>query len=128
MRAREFIREQRDLPVETSDPMQYTYNLPGLKSSDPYQTYRVGVAMARARADAKPDDVNPYKPEWSAEAAFGECAVVVGMNSGIEQVIDTALNMAKVPNGKQLVSSPQSQEPTFVNNTSVVKSFKGYPR
>jgi hypothetical protein len=128
MRAREFIREQRELPPESSAPMRYAYNLPGLKSSDPYQTYRVGVAVARARADAKPDDVNPYKPEWSAEAAFGENAVVVGMNSGIEQVIDTALRMAGVPGGKQVVSSPESQEPAFVNNKSIVKSFKGYPR
>lgn len=75
-----------------------------------------------------PDDVNPYKPEWSAEAAFGETAVVVGMNSGIEQVIDTALRMTNTPGGKKVVSSPKSQEPSFVNNKSVVKSFKGYPR
>ena len=128
MRAREFIREQQELPKETADPMRYAYNLPGLASSDPYQTYRVGVAIARARSDAKPDDVNPYKPEWSAEAAFGRNAVVVGMNSGIEQVIDTALNMADVPGGKKVVSSPASQEPDFVNTSSVVKSFKGYPR
>lgn len=128
MRAREFIKEQRELPPETAEPMRYAYNLPGLKSSDPYQTYRVGVAIARARADAKPDDVNPYKPEWSAEAPFGKTAVVVGMNSGIAEVIDTALNMADIPGGKKVVSSPESQEPAFVNNQSIVKSFKGYPR
>lgn len=128
MRAREFIREQRELPPETADPMRYAYNIPGLKSSDPYQTYRVGVALARARADAQPDDVNPYKPEWSAEAAFGENAVVVGMNSGIEQVIDTALRMAGVPGGKKVVSSPESKEPDFVQDQSPVKAFKGYPR
>jgi hypothetical protein len=128
MRAREFIREQRELPPETAEPMRYAYKLPGLGSNDPYQTYRMGVAVARARADAVPDDVNPYKPEWSAEAAFGETAVVVGMNSGIEQVIDTALRMTNTPGGKKVVSSPKSQEPSFVNNKSVVKSFKGYPR
>jgi hypothetical protein len=128
MRAREFIREQRELPPESAEPMRYAYNLPGLKSSDPYQTYRMGVAVARARSDAKPDDVNPYKPEWSAEAAFGKNAVVVGMNGGIGKIIDKALQMTNTPGGKKVVSSPESQEPNFVNNKSVVKGFKGYPR
>ncbi len=29
MRAREFIREQRELPPESKDPLRYTYTLPG---------------------------------------------------------------------------------------------------
>ena len=128
MRAREFIREQRELPPETAEPMRYAYNLPGLKSSDAYATYRVGVAVARARSDAKLDDVNPYMPEWSAEAAFGKNAVVVGMTQGIEQVIDQALRMTNTPGGKKLVGSLKSQEPAFVDKQSPIKPFKGYPR
>ena len=128
MRAREFIREQKDLPPEIAEPMRYAYNIPGLKSSDAYATYRVGVAVARARSDAQPDDVNPFMPEWSAEAPFGRNAVVVGMNSGIEQVIDTALRMTNTPGGKKVVSSPKSQEPDFVDTQSPIKAFKGYPR
>ena len=41
MRAREFIAEQQGLPPETKEPLRYTYTLPGLSSSDPYNTYRV---------------------------------------------------------------------------------------
>ena len=126
MRAREFITEQRDLPPETKNPMRYTYTLPGLSSSDPYKTYRMGVALARARSDAATDNINPFMPEWSAETAFGEHAVVSGMNSGIAQVIDTALTMTKTPGGKQMVSTAESDEPDFVETQSPVKPFKGY--
>ena len=126
MRAREFIAEQRELPPETKNPLRYTYTLPGLSSSDPYKTYRMGVALARARSDAAKDDLNPFMPAWSAETAFGEHAVVAGMNSGIAQVIDQALAMTNTPGGKQLVSTAESDEPNFVVTQSPVKPFKGY--
>lgn len=128
MRAREFIKEQRELPPETKEPMRYTYTLPGLSSSDPYKTYRMGVAVARARSEYRKDDVNPFMPEWSAETAFGEHAVISGMNSGIGDVIDAALKMTKTPGGKKIVSSPDSEEPDFVRDQSPIKAFKGYPR
>jgi hypothetical protein len=128
MRAREFLSEQRELPDETKEPMRYTYTLPGLGSSDPYQTYRMGVALARARSEYRKDDVNPYMPEWSAETAFGEHAVIAGFNSGIEKIIDAALAMTDTPGGKRLVSTPDSAEPDFVEKTSPVKAFSGYPR
>jgi len=128
MRAREFIREQTELPEESAEPMRQTYSIPGLSSADPYRNYRFGVAIARARSDYIPDDVNPYKPEWTAETAFGEHGVVVGMNGGITKVIDAALRMTKTPGGKRAVSSPDSAEPGFVRSDSPLKAFKGYPR
>lgn len=128
MRAREFIVEQRELPPETKEPLRYTYTLPGLSSSDPYKTYRMGVALARARSNAAKDDINPFMPEWTAETAFGEHAVVSGMNAGIAQVIDTALAMTNTPGGKKIVSTPESDEPSFVVTQSPVTAFKGYPR
>ena len=128
MRAKEFIREQRELPPESKEPLRYTYVLPGLGSSDPYQTYRMGVAMARARSEYRKDDVNPFMPEWSAETAFGEHAVVSGMNAGIGQIIDAALAMTNTPGGKRPVSSPESEEPDFVTTQSPIKPFKGYSR
>ena len=128
MRAREFIVEQRDLPPEQADPLRYTYVIPGLSASDPYNNYRFGVAMARARSDAGTDGLTKDMPAWSPETAFGEHGVVVGMNSSIEQVIDQALVMTNTPGGKELVSTAESKEPTFVDTTSPVKAFKGYPR
>jgi hypothetical protein len=126
MRAREFIREQRELPDETKEPLRYTYTLPGLSASDPYKSYRMGVAIARARSEYRKDDVNPHMPEWSAETAFGEHAVVAGFNSGVGELIDAALAMTNTPGGKKLVSTPDSEEPSFVVTQSPVKAFKGY--
>lgn len=130
MRAREFITEQRDLPPEQAEPMRYTYVIPGLSAADPYRNYRFGVAMARARSDAGDDEhsIDPHKPEWSPETAFGEHGVVIGMNNNIEKVIDKALAMTKTPGGKELVSTASSTEPDFVDKVSPVKAFKGYPR
>jgi len=128
MRAREFIVEQHDLAPEQAAPMRQTYVIPGLSASDPYNNYRFGVAMARARSDYRKDDVNPYMPEWSTETAFGEHGVVVGMNAGIKPMIDAALKMTGTKGGKKLVSTPDSDEPEFVDKQSPIKAFKGYPR
>ena len=125
MRAREFITEQRELPPEQADPMRYTFVIPGLSAADPYNNYRFGVAMARARSDAGTDGLANNLPAWSSETAFGEHGVVIGMNSSIEQVIDQALTMTDTPGGKKLVSTPASTEPEFVDVQSPIKPFKG---
>ena len=128
MRAREFIVEQKDLPPEYAEPMRYTYVIPGLSAADPYNNYRFGVAMARARSDAGTDGITSNLPEWSPETAFGEHGVVVGMNNNIEKIIDQALAMTNIPGGKELVSTADSVEPKLVDVKSPVTAFKGYPR
>jgi hypothetical protein len=128
MRAREFLREETTLPPEQADPMNHVFVLPGVQSSDPYQIYRLGVAMARARSDAGTDGITNNIPAWSAKAAFGEDAVIAGFNASVEPVIDQALKMAGLPAKKIQISTPNSLEPVLVNHTSPVKAFKGYPR
>jgi hypothetical protein len=126
MRAREFITEEKTLPPEQADPMNHVFTLPGVKSSDPYQIYRLGVAIARARSDAGTNDPIPNMPEWSAQAAFGEDAVIAGFNANVESAIDYALKMAGLPVKKVQISTPNSLEPSLVNSQSPVKPFKGY--
>ena len=126
MRAREFITEETKLPPEQADPMNHVFTLPGVKSSDPYQIYRLGVAIARARSDAGTQDPIPHMPEWTPEAAFGEDAVIAGFNAGVEPAIDYALKMAGLPVKKVQISTPDSLEPALVNRQSPVKPFKGY--
>lgn len=126
MRAREFITEEKNLPPEQADPMNHVFVLPGVQSSDPYQIYRLGVAMARARSDAGTDGITDKLPAWSATAAFGEDAVIAGFNAGVEPIIDQALKMAGLPAKKVQISTPNSLEPASVNHTSPVKPFKGY--
>jgi len=126
MRAREFITEQATLPPEQADPMNHVFVLPGVPSSDPYKIYRLGVAMARARSDAGTNDPIPNMPEWSAQAAFGEDAVVAGFNASVEPIIDQALKMSGLSAEKIQISTPNSLEPALVNTQSIVKPFKGY--
>lgn len=130
MRAREFITEQHDLPPEISEPLRYTYILPGLSASDPYRNYRFGVAMARARSDLGKDQrlVDKEIVPWQAETAFGEHGVVSGFDSNIDPVIDLALKMTNTSGGKKLVSSSLSEEPESVEHMSPIKAFKGYPK
>ena len=126
MRAREFITEETKLPPEQGDPMNHVFTLPGVKSSDPYQIYRLGVAIARARSDAGTQDPIPHMPKWTAEAAFGEDAVIAGFNDGVEPAIDYALKMAGLPVKKVQMSTPNSLEPALVNRQSPVQPFNGY--
>ena len=127
MRAREFITEATALPPEQADPMNHVYTLPGVKASDPYQIYRLGVAIARARSDAGTDKI-PNMPEWSPEAAFGEDAVIAGFNGNVASAIDHALKMSGLPIKKKQVSTPNSVEPDSVVKQSPVKPFKVYSR
>lgn len=129
MRAREFLNEQAaSLPPEQADPMRYTYVIPGLSAADPYRNYRFGVALARARSDAGTDGIADKNPAWHSTTAFGEYGLVAGMVPTVAGVIDQALAMTKTPGGKKMVSTPTSTEPHFVDKTSPVKAFKGYPR
>ena len=130
MIAREFIAEQRKLPDEIAEPLRYTYVLPGLSASDPYNNYRFGVAMARARSDMGSDaeQAEQFMPAWEPETAFGEHGVVSGFDANIDPVIDMALKMTKTPGGKKLVSSKDSEEPKTTGKQSPIKAFKGYPR
>jgi hypothetical protein len=106
--------------------MRHTYVIPGLSAADPYNNYRFGVAMARARSDAGTDGLNSKIPAWDSETAFGEHGVVAGMNAGIAQIIDTALTMTATPGGKKLVSTPDSTEPASVDTQSPIRAFQGY--
>jgi len=128
MRAREFITEQATLPPEQADPMNHVFVLPGVQASDPYQMYRLSVAMARARSDAGTDGINDKLPAWSADTAFGEEGVVAGFDASVEPIIDQALAMTGLSAKKIQISSPNSLEPSSVLTQSPVRPFAGYPR
>jgi len=127
MRAREFVLESRaKLPVEAAGPMHDTYMLPGLRNNDAYRSYRFGVAMARARADL--GGAGKDLPKWNTESAMGMYGIVSGFDENVDPVIDLALKMTNISGGKIAVSSDDSEEPGYVDSTSPIKAFKGYPR
>ena len=127
MRAREFIVEQLgQLPDSQGEPLQHTYFIPGIKNNDAYHTYRLSVAIARARANE--GGYGEEMPPFTSVSAFGQNAIVAGFNDNVEAVIDKALQLTDTPGGKHLVGSKNSEEPDQVNDRSIVKPFKGYPR
>lgn len=128
MRAREFISEQIQMPPEQADPLHHTYAIPDLTSDNPYRTYRLGVAIARARSDAQQDDIDPFKEAWKTNAAMGHVAVISGAGATVDPIIDQALAMTDTPGGKELVSTPESTEPDLVYKQSPIRPFRGYPR
>jgi len=127
MRAREFVTEsQGKLASSQADPLQHTYIIPGIRNNDPYHAYRLGVAMARARVDLAGEGAD--MPQFHSVSAFGQNAVVAGFNDNVEAVIDQALKLTDTPGGKRLIGSKISQEPDWVNDQSIARPFKGYPR
>jgi len=128
MRAREFITEEQRLPPEQADPMRQTFIIPGLTSDEPYQIYRFGMAMARARSNAVKDSVNPFILPWNEQEVFGNHAVVAGIDNNVDPIIDQALQMTNTPGGKTLVGTAHSHEPPGIDTVSPVKPFAGYPR
>ena len=127
MRAKEFITEQRaKLNVDIADPMRHGYLIPGIRNNDAYRALRLGVAVARARADI--GGVSQNFDPFEEESAFGQNALVFGFNDSVDEVIDRALQMTGTPGGKAILGTKESQEPSTVYKKSPVKSFKGYPR
>lgn len=127
MRAREFISESRaKLDPGQAQPLQHTYILPGIRNNDAYHTMRLGVAIARARAEV--GGVNGELPAWTEQSAFGQNAIVAGFNDSVEEVLDRALQLTGTPGGKVLVGSASSEEPQSTATKSPVKAFAGYPR
>lgn len=127
MRAREFLSEQLGrLPDTAADPLQHTYFIPGIKNNDAYHAYRLGVAIARARADQ--GGYGADMPEFTSVSAFGQNAVVSGFNDGVEAVVAQALKLTDTPGGMHLVGTKSSEEPKLVNTHSIAKPFQGYPR
>lgn len=128
MRAREFVTEARTtrLPAYTRDPLEHAYYLPGIRNNDSYRTYRLGTAIARARAE-KDGGADGF-PEWHPESAFGENSVIVGPVTDIQDIVKRALEMTGYGGGMASVGSRSSHEPDSTNQSSPVRPFKGYAR
>jgi hypothetical protein len=127
MRANEFITEERaKLDPKIAAPLKHTFIIPGIRNNDAYHTYRLGTAMARARAEI--GDATQGFPEFTDQSAFGQNAVIVGFNDNVDEVIDRALKLTGTPGGKALVGTKESEEPTDTATHSPMRAFAGYPR
>ena len=135
MRAKDFLTEQQmdevhDLLDVARLSLPYSYRMNKLINSDFYQIYRFGVAVADTKGQLADDnplnkDINPYKPKFRAQSAWGENVVVSGFDPNLGKLVAKAA--AKVnKSGQTEVSTPGSDEMADTNKQSLLKGFKGY--
>ena len=103
MRAKEFITE-RSFSKRKSGPMTTTFQFPSMPSSDGYQVYRFGVAMANHKQP-------PYGPA-------GQHAVISAFTPEEEEIIRAA-ERATGHKGR-LLADRGSQEPNSTETQSPV--------
>jgi hypothetical protein len=120
MRAREFIAERK------------LFVIPGLSSGDPYQTYRVGIAIARARSevgdwDRVRDGQKRKDGEFSGQSPFGENSIIIPQYED-GSIIDTALEYVGITGGKRENSMSSGYDLAPDDNPSPIKAFRGYKR
>lgn len=108
MRAKEFIVE-RSFPKRKSDAMSATYKFPEMPSSDPYQIYRFGMAMA--------DHTINY-PEGPA----AQNAVIVAYTPEEEEIIKGGSR--QTGHKGVLIADKKSHEPSSTNAASPVATAK----
>ena len=107
MRAKEFIVE-RSFSKRKSGPMATTFQFPSMPSSDGYQVYRFGVAMAN-------HEEPPYGPT-------GQHAVISAYTPEEEEIIHAA-ERATGHKGR-ILADRGSQEPKTTETTSPVAKPK----
>ena len=107
MRAKEFITE-RSFSKRKSGPMTTTFQFPSMPSSDGYQVYRFGVAMAN-------HEEPPYGPT-------GQHAVISAYTPEEEEIINAAERVTG--HKKQIVADRGSHEPNSTDAISPVSQAK----
>lgn len=114
MRAKEFIKENETGSIQSGvvDAMPPTTALPDLKSQDPYEQYRFGLALASARAK-KEGDV-PYE----SESDFGENMIVTTYTEEEQETLKMALKLYGKNNAQRSISAGGSKESSDTNTQS----------
>lgn len=90
--------------------MPTTWELPNLNNQDPYLQYRMGLALANARAGQHLD----------TESAFGENMSIVGYTEADNETVKLALKQigSKYAKGARSISTTKSEEAPDVNTSS----------
>ena len=92
------------------------FAVPQLTNQDPYMQYRMGIAVASARATEQ--GLIPH----DQQSAWGENLIMVAQTEEGRRTLELAMKMMGV-NGKRL-TSPPSEETSDVNTASPVAKFK----
>ena len=114
MRAKEFIQES--IQQEVADAIPSLYSIPELKNQDPYKQYRMGVALATARAVKNGDVEFTQNSEWNENMLIGS------FSPEGDETIQLALKLMKVK--AIAATSKTSDELKDTNSVSPVAKYK----
>jgi hypothetical protein len=114
-----------ELGALLADSLPQAFVIPALNSSNPYEQYKFGVAIARARGmkDRVAQDI-PEPPDL--DDVWGQNEVVVGFDPHLEDVINFALKATGTPGGMRRIGTKGSKENPKVHTQSPVRKFKGF--
>ena len=104
------------IPADVQAAVPSAFAIPQLTNQDPYMQYRMGVAVASARAVEQGLVKHDYQSAW------GENLIMVAQTEEGRRTLELAMKMMGVK-GKQL-TSPPSEETKDVNTASPVAKFK----
>ena len=119
------------LQHEVSDSLPQAYVIPVLNSSNAYEQYKFGVAIASARGkkSRENDKIAPFNKENSkVDRDWADNEVIISYDPHIDEIIDSALKAIGKdgPNSKRVIGVKGSKESKDVPKGSPVKPFKGY--
>jgi len=117
MRAHEFLSEgdTGTLQPDVARALPHTTALTQVKNTDPYQQYRMGLAIAGARARAAGEI-----GEVDEASAWGENMVVTAYTDADQETLNLALKLMSGENATRELTSPKSEEGAKVNKQSIV--------
>ena len=105
---------RRDVELAVPD----TSVLPDLPNQDPYLQYRMGLAIAAARAH------NAGHIDFDETSAWGENMVVTAYSEEDDETLDMALKLMPGLNARRRITTPGSDEMPDVNKTSTTLAKK----
>ena len=100
--------------VQSAIPAAFA--VPQLTNQDPYMQYRMGIAVASARA------ADEGLIDHNQQSAWGENLIMVAQTEEGRRTLELAMKMMGVK-GK-LLTTPPSEETSDVNTASPVAKFK----
>lgn len=110
------LEQHGTLRDEVSNAIPNMISVPSLANQDPYKQYRMGVALAAARA------ADQGLIKMDQESAFGENMVMVAQTDEGARTIELALKLMGITDAKR-ISTPPSEESNSVNTVSPVAKF-----
>lgn len=125
----EIYENSGSLQHEVADSLPQAFVIPGLNSSNPYEQYKFGVAIANARgAPGRAADNVPPFADHTLQKDWADNEVIISYDSHIDKIIDSAMKEAGVKGKKRRIGVSGSKESPTVAKGSPVKPFKGFGR